>query len=111
MGFEPTEWKVYCPECGKRKIAKTATGNFICSGCACEFRHNWKAWFIVGTPVCVLLLVMMLDFLSLLSVPNSVITFLLVVCVVAIFAAPDSYRVVKRGHSEGHSSDKSEAPH
>jgi hypothetical protein len=76
MAFEPTAWKIYRPECGQRKIGKSADGSFVCSECGCEFRHNWRAWIIVGTPSCVLALVVMLMAASVNvngSVPSNVV--------------------------------------
>lgn len=109
MEFEPTAWKIYCPECGQRKIGRAADGSFSCPECGCEFRHNWTAWAIAGTPFCVLFLAVMLDFVSLVSVSRSVIMCLVVVSMVVIFVAPDVYRVVKRGHSEEDSADENDA--
>jgi hypothetical protein len=109
MSFEPIAWKIYCPECGQRKISKTADGSFSCPECGCEFRHNWKAWFIAGTPVCVLFLVIMLDIMSLLSVSRSVVTFLVVVGIVIGFFSPEFYRVVKHAHLPEDSVDENDA--
>jgi uncharacterized membrane protein YesL len=109
MAFEPTAWKIYCPECGQRKIGKAADGSFCCSECGCEFRHNWKAWVIAGAPFCMLALVIMLDVTSLVSVSRSVVTLLVVVSIVIVFIAPDFYRVVKHGHSEEDSANEKDA--
>jgi Mn2+/Fe2+ NRAMP family transporter len=97
MAFEPTAWRLYCPECGHLKISKTPDGSFSCPVCGCEFRHNWKAWIITGTPFCALFLIVMLDFMSLVSPSRGLIISLVVVSMVVAFVSPDSYRVVKHG--------------
>ena len=98
MAFEPTAWKIYCPECGQRKISKSAAG-FVCPECGCEFRHNWRAWIIAGTPFCVLVLVVMLMVTSVLPDSRSLVIFLVIVSMIVGFMSHDFYRVVKHGHS------------
>ncbi len=109
MSFEPIAWKIYCPECGQRKISKAADGSFGCPECGCEFRHNWKSWIIAGTPFCVLVLVVMLDVLSVISVSRATVTILVVVSMVIGFFSPDFYRVVKHGHLPEDSVDENDA--
>ena len=109
MSFEPIAWKIYCPECGQRKISKSADGRFSCPECGCEFRHNWKSWIIAGAPFCVLVLVVMLDVLSVISVSRGTVIILVAVSMVIGFVSPDFYRVVKHGHLPEDSADESDA--
>ena len=111
MGFEPQEWRLICPECGHTKIGKTPVGSFACVQCGCEFKHNWKAWILVGTPWFLLLAFLLTVFSTLSSLPDKYFYALLLVCIVAYFVSPDFYKVLKHGNPDQLSgNDNHDAP-
>ena len=100
MAFEPTAWRIGCPECGDRRIAKTTDGSFDCTNCGCVFRHNWRAWILGGMPFCLTFVTLMLEVTSVVEVPRGLWNALLVLSMIALwFASSRLYRVTKHGDS------------
>jgi hypothetical protein len=97
MAFEPSSWKIYCPDCVQRKIGKTVDGSFSCTKCGCEFTHNWKAWITRGVPMCLLFLFLMLQVTECFSAPRGLIISLVIMGIIVSFLGPDPYLIIKHG--------------
>jgi hypothetical protein len=63
----PTEWLTPCPCCGERITLTKSRGRYICPECSCEFRHNYRRWF-VGAPLAVV--AFFATFLTIVSFPD-----------------------------------------
>lgn len=82
------------------QMQKEGDGCFHCPKCECAFRHNPRAWLIVGIPLGFLIGAVFFDILGFGNVPEIVICVLIVICIPILILAPESYVIKTPGKRE-----------